>query len=398
VPFAAGLSEHPVTAEAVGEVAGQVLEALGPGSPPPDLALLFVTPPHAGALEDAAAAVRTLLGPRTLLGCAAESVVGGSREVEEHGGVSLWAGHTGTVAPFHLQLEATPDGHTLTGWPQRAPEAPSALVLLADPFSFPADAFLARADEDFPGLPVVGGMASAARGPGGNRLVIDDRVLTHGAVGAFLGPDVEVTTVVSQGCRPVGDPFAVTKAERNIVYELAGRPALERLQDVARRASDDDRRLLGGGVHLGRVIDEQQITYGRGDFLIRNLIGADPDNGAIAVGDLVEVGQTAQFQVRDAASADEDLHELMRGRTADAALLFTCNGRGSRLFGVPDHDADVVAGALGHRAVAGMSCAGELGPVGGRNFLHGFTASVVLLSGRPDGTTGSRSRSRDADR
>jgi small ligand-binding sensory domain FIST len=127
------------------------------------------------------------------------------------------------------------------------------------------------------------------------------------------------------------------------------------------------------------VIDEQQATYDRGDFLIRNLIGADPDNGAIAVGDLVEVGQTAQFQVRDAASADEDLRELMSGQMAEAALLFTCNGRGSRLFGAPDHDAEVIAGTLGHRTVAGMSCAGELGPVGGRNFLHGFTASIVLL-------------------
>ena len=163
------------------------------------------------------------------------------------------------------------------------PATPSALLLLADPFSFPADAFLARAAEDLPRLPVVGGMASAAQGPGGNRLAIDARVVDHGAVGVFLGPEVDVVTVVSQGCRPVGEPFAVTKAERNIVYELAGRPALERLQDVARLASEDDRRLLGQGVHLGRVIDEQRATYDRGDFLIRNLIGADPDNGAIAV-------------------------------------------------------------------------------------------------------------------
>jgi small ligand-binding sensory domain FIST len=382
MPFAAGLSEHPVTALAVGEVVGHVLDALGPGARPPDLAVLFVTSSHAGALEDAAGAVRTVLGPGALVGCAAETVVGGDREVEEQPAVSLWAGHTGPVVPFHLRLETTPDGDTLVGWPDPVPGAPSALLLLADPFSFPADAFLSRVGDDFPHLPVVGGMASAARGPGGNRLVLDDRVVDHGAVGAFFGPDVGVATVVSQGCRPVGDPYAVTKAERNIVYELAGRPALERLQDVARRASDDDRRLLGQGVHLGRVIDEQQATYDRGDFLIRNLIGADPDNGAIAVGDLVEVGQTAQFQVRDAASADEDLRELMNGRMAEAALLFTCNGRGSRLFGVPDHDAEVVADTLGHRTVAGMSCAGELGPVGGRNFLHGFTASVVLLRPR----------------
>src|SRR5438874_1664241 len=221
--YAAGLSEHPITAAAVGEVAGQVLEGLGAGRPP-DLAVLFVTAPHAGALEDAARAVRTVLRPGALVGCAAETVVGGDREVEEQAAVSLWAGHTGSVAPFHLRLETTPDGDTLVGWPDPVPATPSALLLLADPFSFPADAFLSRAGDDFPHLPVVGGMASAARGPGGNRLVLDDRVVDHGAVGAFLGPDVGVATVVSQGCRPVGDPYAVTKAERNIVYELAGRP------------------------------------------------------------------------------------------------------------------------------------------------------------------------------
>jgi small ligand-binding sensory domain FIST len=381
MPFAAGLSEHPITATAVGEVVGQVLEGLGAHAAPPDLAIIFVTAAHAGALEDAAATVRAALAPGALVGCAAETVVGGEREVEAEAAVSLWAGHTGPVTPCHLRLESTPDGATLVGWPDPMPASPSALLLLADPFSFPADAFLARAAEDFPRLPVVGGMASAAQGPGGNRLAIDTRVVDHGAVGVFLGSEVDVVTVVSQGCRPVGEPFAVTKAERNIVYELAGRPALERLQEVARLASEDDRRLLGHGVHLGRVIDEQRANYARGDFLIRNLIGADPDNGAIAVGDLVEVGQTAQFQVRDAASADEDLRELMSGNTAEAALLFTCNGRGMRLFGTADHDAGVVADSLGHRTVAGMSCAGELGPVGGHNFLHGFTASVVLLRG-----------------
>jgi small ligand-binding sensory domain FIST len=376
--FGAGLSEHPVTAEAVGEVIGQVLDGLG-HSRPPDLAIIFVTEAHAGALEDAASAVRTALEPGALVGCAAETVIGGGREVEQQAAVSLWAGHTGPVTPFHLRLETTPDGAALVGWPDAVPATPSALVLLADPFSFPTDAFLARAAEDFPGLPVVGGMASAARGPGGNRLAIDGHVVDEGAVGVFLGAEVEVVPVVSQGCRPVGTPYAVTKAERNIVYELAGRPALERLQDVARTASDDDRVLLGRGVHIGRVIDEQRTTYERGDFLIRNLIGADPDNGALAVGDLVEIGQTAQFQVRDATSADEDLRELMTGRTADTALLFTCNGRGTRLFGAADHDAGVLADTLGHRTIAGMSCAGELGPVGGQNFLHGFTASVVLL-------------------
>ena len=376
--FAAAISEHPITATAVGEVVGHVLEQLG--EEPPDLALLFVTAPHGGAIEDAAAAVRATLAPGTLLGCTAESVLAGHREVEGDAAVALWAGRTGAVTPFHLELTPTPDGHTLTGWPSAIPDDTRGLLLIPDPFSFPTDGFLERFGEMRPGLPVVGGMASAARGPGQNRLVIDERTTDRGAVGALLGPGVDVVTVVSQGCRPVGRPFVVTSAERNIVHELAGKPALERLQDLARELPVEDRQLLASGLHLGQVIDESKADFDRGDFLIRNVLGADPDTGAIAVGDVVDVGSTVQFQVRDALSADEDLRGLLADRRADAALLFTCNGRGTRLFGEPHHDADVVATSLEEAPVAGMFCAGELGPVGGKNFLHGFTASVVLLT------------------
>ena len=351
----------------------------GPDNPP-DLALLFVTPPHAGALEDSARAIRDLLRPRALLGCAAISVVGGSHEVEQTPGVSLWAGMTGPVTPFHLTVIETPDGQTVTGWPEEIDDDPSALLLLPDPFSFPADSFLQRLAQDRPGLPVVGGMASAARGPGGNRLVIDDRVVTEGAVGVFLPSSLTVTTVVSQGCRPLGTPYAVTRAEDNVVFELGGKPALERLQEVAAGASESDRRLLAQFIHIGRVIDERKVDFDRGDFLTRNVLGADPRAGAIMVNDLVEVGSTLQFQVRDAVSAGEDLVQLMGSRASDAALLFTCNGRGSHLFPTPSHDATVVSDSLGGVPLAGMFCAGELGPIGGRNFVHGFTASVVLLS------------------
>ena len=376
--FAAGLSEHPVTAHAVGEAVGQVLEGLGAGAPP-DLALLFVTPPHGGAIEDAAAAVMATLTPGALLGCAAESVVGGSREVEQAPAVALWAGRTGPVAPFRLGLTPTPDGNTLTGWPDAEPEGAPALLVLADPFTFPADAFLTLFEDERPGLAVVGGLASGAQAPGGNRLFIDGRVVSDGAVAAFISADVDVATVVSQGCRPVGEPLVITRAERNIVYELGGRPALDRLREVASALSEQDRQLLAAGVHLGRVIDESKADFGRGDFLIRNVLGGDPESGAIAVGDLVEVGGTAQFQVRDASSADEDLRQLLDDRAADGVLLFTCNGRGTRLFATPDHDAGVVTERLPGAAVAGMFCAGELGPVGRKNFLHGFTASVVLF-------------------
>jgi small ligand-binding sensory domain FIST len=380
MPFAAGLSEHPLPTQATGEAVGQVLEKLGPDSAAPDLVLLFVTAPHAGAMEDIASAVRATLHPGTLLGCTAESVLGGAREVEQRPALALWAGHTGPVAPFHVRVTPTPDGNAVVGWPEAVD--PSALLLLTDPFTFPVDEVLSHLGDDRPGLPVVGGLASGAPAPGGNRLVVDDRIVTDGAVGAYLGPDLDVTSVVSQGCRPVGEPFVITSAEGNIVYELAGKPALERLQDIARGLDEGERQLLAQGVHLGRVIDESKTTFGPGDFLVRNVLGGDPSNGAIAVGDLVEVGSTAQFQVRDAASADADLRHLLGGREADAALVFTCNGRGTRLFGRPDHDAEVVAEGFPGAAVAGMFCAGELGPVGRRNFLHGFTASVVLFRDR----------------
>jgi len=362
----------------VGEVIGQVLDGLGAGDDgagdggpddPPDLALLFVTPPHAGALEDAARAIRELLNPGALLGCAAISVVGGGREVEQSPGVALWVGRTGAVSPFHLTVQDTPDGQTVTGWPDEIPDDPSALLLIPDPFSFPADTFLQRLHQDRPGLQVLGGMASAARGPGGNRLVIDDRVVSSGAVGAFLPSTLTVTSVVSQGCRPVGTPFAVTRAEGNIIHELAGKPALDRLQEVAAAADEADRRLLVDFVHIGLVVDERKIDFDRGDFLIRNVLGADPRVGAIMVNDVVEVGSTAQFQVRDAVSAGDDLTHLMGFRDADAALLFTCNGRGSHMFATPDHDASVVSESLGGVPLAGMFCAGELGPIGGRNFV-----------------------------
>jgi len=381
MPFAAALSTHPVTAAAVGEVAGQVLEKLGPH---PDLVLLFVTRPHAGALEDAAAAVRHLLSPTVLLGCAAESILGPGLEVEEAPAVSIWAGLVGPVAPVRLWAEVVDGQPQLAGWPDALAFEPQALLLLTDPYSFPVDALLAGLAQRHPDLPVLGGMASAAHGPGGNRLALNDRIHTAGAVGAVIGPGVKLSTVVSQGCRPIGRPLVVTRSERNVVYELAGRPALERLLEMARDGMPErDIRLINQGLHLGLVIDEHRPDFGRGDFLVRNVIGADHSNGAIAVGDVVEVGATVQFHVRDAEAADEDLRDLLASRHADGAVLFTCNGRGSRLFSEPNHDVGVVADVLDNPPVAGFFAAGELGPVGGRNFLHGFTASLALFEEPP---------------
>jgi small ligand-binding sensory domain FIST len=173
----------------------------------------------------------------------------------------------------------------------------------------------------------------------------------------------------------------VTRADRNIVYELAGQPAYQRLVEILRALPEHERELAQDGLHIGRVIDEHKLDFERGDFLIRNLIGADEQEGALAINDLVDVGAVLQFQVRDADAADDDLRALLtpHAGAAEAALVFTCNGRGIRLFGEPDHDASLVAEYTGSRATAGMFCAGEIGPIGGQTFLHGFTASVALF-------------------
>jgi len=375
--YAAALSCHPVSAHAVGETAGQILDQLD--GEDPHLVVCFVSSHFVGTFDDATHALRELLDPEVLLGATAGGIVGGSHEVEDGPAFSVFAASLpdATLTPVALHLEQTPDGAAVTGWPADVGSA-ATLVLLGDPFSFPADAFLRRLNQDRAGLTVIGGMASAATNPGGNRLVLDNEVRRDGAVGVFLD-GVDVGTVVSQGCRPVGQAFTVTRAERNLVLELGGQPALQRLQELAAGADEADRELLRRGLQVGVVVDEHQADFARGDFLVRNVLGADPDAGAVAVGDQIEVGQTLQFQVRDGAAADEDLRALLGAQRAAGALLFTCNGRGSHLFGTPDHDSSLLEQLLGPLPVAGAFCAGELGPIGGRNFLHSFTASVALF-------------------
>jgi|1186.fasta_scaffold02798_2 small ligand-binding sensory domain FIST len=387
--FAAALSEHPVASHAVGEAAGEIIERFGGDDP--DLVVCFASPHFVGAMEDLVFALGNLLEPQAMLGASAVAIAGGAREVEDGPALSVFAASLpgARLTPARFGVEQTADGAAITGWPD-LDHVPSTLVLLADPFTFPVDGFLRRLDDDAVGnddarLRVIGGAASAARGPGGNRLALGPQVGSAGAVGVFVD-GVDVGVVVSQGCRPVGQPYVVTRSEGNRIVELAGRSAIERVQDCASGVSEEDRSLMRAGLHLGIVVDEHQTDFLRGDFLVRNVLGGDPETGAIVVGDEVHVGQTVQFHVRDAAAADEDLRELLTGTDADAALLFTCNGRGRRFFGVPDHDAGTLDQLLGPLPVAGAFCAGEYGPIGGRNFVHGFTASVALFRGDPDPT------------
>ncbi len=377
--FAGGVSDDPDLARATGEVVGHALERVGFA---PDLAVLFVTAPVIDQLDDVLLTVGSILGPRTLMGSTAVSVIGGPREVEQRAAVSLWAARwrEGTVIEsFVAECRPEPDGVVVTGGPRDDPLRGSTVLLLADPFTFAVDSFLDHLAVHSPGVPVLGGLASAAGGAGGNRLVLGDTVRTSGAVGVVLPSTVPVTTVVSQGCRPFGVPLTVTRSEGNRVDELAGQPALGRLMEQVDALSPADRELASRGLHVGRVIDEHKLDFERGDFLIRGVLGADHEKGAVVIGDVAPIGSTLQFQVHDAESATEDLHDLLGGRRAQGALVFTCNGRGTRLFGEPNHDAVAVHDLLDGPSVGGMFCTGEIGPVGSSNFVHGFAASMALF-------------------
>jgi small ligand-binding sensory domain FIST len=386
VPFAAALSQHPGAADGTAEVVGQLLER---GVARPDLAVLFCTPHHVESFPEIVATVRALLEPGRLLGASAVAVIGGREEVEDGPALSLWTATLGAAPPpVRLTALSTGSGVALQGLPQLVADRPQTVLLLADPFTLPVPDVLDVLAASHEGVSVVGGLASAATSPGGNRLALDGDVVTDGAVGVVLDAHVQGPhdVVVSQGCRPVGSPMIVTRAEGNQLLELAGQSALGRLEQVARKVDPADRELLAGGVHLGVVADEHRLAFERGDFLVRSVLGADRGRGALTVGAVVEVGTTVQFHVRDAASADQDLRALLAGRRADGALVFTCNGRGRNLFGTPDHDAGLVADVTGDRAVAGMFCAGEIGPVGRRSFLHGFTACALLFEDRRGGS------------
>ena len=378
---AAALSVHPVAASATGEVAGALLEALGPR---PDLVVLFATRHHTGALEDITGAVRQILEPGALVGCTASSIAGGGEEVEEEPALSAFAARfpvgSGAAVPVRLQAVSSGDGQAIVGLP--ATDAGGCLVLLVDPFTFPADQLLDAVATDRPDLTVIGGMASAAYQAGGNRFVLDGALHDDGAVGVLLPPAVATTAVVSQGCRPIGRPVVVTAASGNLVESLASEPALPLLLRLVDSLEPDDRALAAGGLHVGRVIDERAESYGPGDFLVRGVLGAVRERQAVAIGDEAPVGTTLQFQVRDATTADHELRSLLGGTSAAGALLFTCNGRGTGFFGEPHHDAALVAATSGG-AIAGMFCAGEIGPVGSRSFIHGYTASVLLFDPSP---------------
>jgi small ligand-binding sensory domain FIST len=381
VRIGVGLAEGADTDDAVARACAEA--AAGAGERP-DLCLVFLGPPHAARARVALDRIGADLAPRRLLGCGGAGVVANRRELEGGSGVVVWAASLPGARLDLAHVEAPPGTgpDEIAGLPET--EGAAAALALIDPYGFAADALVERLNQQAPGLPVLGGLASAAV-DGVAPLLIDDELREGGAVVATLA-GVDVLPCVSQGGSPIGPESAVTDAEGNLIRELAFQPAIERIAEIANGLSEGEREQIAeGGMLIGVTIDENLPEHGRGDYLVRPIVGVDREAGGLVIGERVRIGQTIRLHVRDAASAEVDLHEALAARGnalgeggVAGALLFTCNGRGSGLYGEPGRDAAAVAEQLG-APHGGFFCAGEIGPVGGRNFLHGFTATLAIF-------------------
>ncbi len=355
-----------------------------------DLVFVFASFHHRESLEDAIADIRQTLSPNTIIGVTTESVVGCDLELEGVAGLSAIAFHLPgvTIHPW----TTTPKKPVPISKPHAIPdwvglrEDTIAVFFFADPFSTPITRLLpalvnCRGDDN--PLPIIGGMASGASQARYNRLFLDGQALRSGGIGLTLSGPLELDCIVSQGCRPIGEHYRVTKIDGNVVLELGGKPALEVLQQLARGADAEERDFLQGGLLLGGVIDENRSHFGRGDFLVRSILGIDRKRKGIAAGEFYRLGKTVQFHVRDPQTAVEDLQLLLDAQQLDsqpfAGLLVTCNGRGRSLFHEEDHDLSIIRERIGEVPIAGFFAAGEIGPIGGRSFLHGHTACLTLF-------------------
>jgi len=355
-----------------------------------DVAVVFASHHYGPDFTRFIEPLREKIAARNLIGCTGAGIIGPNREVEGGPAVSVWGARWPGVRalPFCVDQDDISRFETPEDWYERVgmrPEDNPGFIILPDPFSIDIESCLNQMDESFGGATIVGGLASGANAEGQNGLFMNEQTLRKGLVGLALSGPVRISSVVSQGCRPVGKPFVVTKAEQNVIAELGGRPALQVLQEVYHESAPGDRGLIEKALHIGRVVDERLEKFRPGDFIIRNLMGVVKDQ-CIAVAAIIRPGQTVQFHVRDPKSAGAELQSLLAGKIAElgtsprGGLLFSCNGRGTHLFGKPNHDIGVINGAAGDCQVAGFFAAGEIGPVGRRTFIHGFTSSLVIFS------------------
>lgn len=363
-------------------------------TPQVSLGMVFMTPhffPYAAqVLETLRLHARIPL----LVGCSSESLVCGRHEIEEKPGLVLGLyylpGAKLTAKRFtQEQVDSCADR---SYWQEEMGvmrEDTNGWLVFADPFNLDAENWLKQWNAAYAPLPIVGGLASGIYQERNTQIYLNGDVFEEGGVALSVAGDVEITSVISQGCTPIGETWTITRTDGNLIFEIGNRPAYAILTETFEKLPDNEKVRLRGNLFVGLVVNEYLEEFHRGDFLIRNLVGGDPNKGVLVVGAYPRAGQTIQFQRRDAAAATEDMHALLerakknlQGRTIFGGSLHCCNGRGTGLFGEPNHDADMIQRELGTTALTGFFCNGEIGPIGDKNFLHGYTASLALFVSR----------------
>ncbi len=359
---------------------------------PIDLAFLFVTPHFQKGYDTIPHAIREALGCETLIGCSAGGVIGGGREIENHPAMALTAAQLPgtTCKTFHLTSQALPNmDSSPTHWHNclRVEIEPKPyFVLLGDPLSFDMEKGLMGLDFAYPGSVKVGGLASGGGAFGGNALFVNDKTYYSGMIGIALTGDIQIDTIVAQGCRPIGQPFSITRCDRNLLMEIDHKPPLTIIKELFESCNKQDQEKMHHSLFFGLAMTPFKEDLSRGDFLIRNLVGMDPKSGHIAIGALLREGQTGQFHLRDAETSTEDLQWLLtkylsegRPKPAKGALLFSCLGRGKNFHGKVNHDSNLFEAKIGTIPLGGFFCNGEIGAIGGNTFLHGYTSCFGIF-------------------
>jgi small ligand-binding sensory domain FIST len=388
--WASAISEQTPLASAVDECVANLRGQLN--GLDADLAVVFVSSHYRDEQDSLPQMLQEKLGYRAILGCSGGGIIGNGQEVEQRPAVSITAANLPDVSivEFHLEgdklpdLDAGPDSWEETVNVSRA-EDPQ-FVLLADPFSFPVQNLLMGLDFAFQSSAKIGGLASGGQQPGQNALFLGSEVHHAGAVGVALHGNISVDTVVAQGCRPVGAPMRITESRRNLLVELDGQPPMAVLRELFQKSGERDRSLMRNSLFLGVVMDEFIEQPQQGDFLIRNVVGMDERSGALAIGEILKEGQLVQFHLRDAETSADDLTAVLerfagenRENLVEGALLFSCLGRGQYLYGRPNHDTEIFHSKVGSVPLGGFFCNGEIGPVSGTTFLHGYTSSFGIF-------------------
>jgi small ligand-binding sensory domain FIST len=392
--FASTTSLAPTLAAAAREVIDHVGAALQGARP--DLLVAFVSTQHAGAWGDLPRLLAPL-GARVVLGCSAGGVIGGGHEIEGRAGLAVGAAVLPGVelAPFHVESDGLPSldeperWRALEGQLGGAPSTePTHVLVLADPFTCEVESLLAGWDRHHAGGRTFGGLASGGSTPGQNVLLEGATVHRSGAVAVAMRGDLTVETIVAQGCRPIGEPMFVTAAEGQLIRSLDGEPAATALRGLYEQLDGRDQELFRHSLFLGVVMRAARDRYAQGDFLIRNIVGLDRDSGGLVVGAAPQAGGVVQFHLRDATTSAEDLEAHLADTVSTAGsrpaggFLFSCLGRGAQLYGAPDHDSDAFRRHFGDVPLAGFFCNGEVGPVQGTTFVHGYTSAFALFAPR----------------